>query len=44
MTEDTKHKNREEGGEGDEGAAQKETVDNRQCMKVKDGRSGATDW
>ena len=44
MREDTKHKNGEEGGEGDDGAAREETVHKMQCMKEKDGRSGTTDW
>ena len=44
MREDTKNKNREEGGEGEEEAARIETVDDRHCMKENDGRSGATDW
>ena len=42
--EDTKNMNRDEGGEGDEGAAQKESTDSRQNKKEKDGRHGATDW
>ena len=42
--EDTKNKSRGEGGEGDEGAARKETVEDRQGKKENAGRSGATDW
>ena len=41
---DTKNKNRDEGGQGGEGAAQKESTDNQQTKKEKDGRHGATDW
>ena len=44
MREETKNMNRDERREGDEGAAQKETTDNRQGKKENDGRHGATDW
>ena len=40
MREGTKNINGDEGGERDEGAAQKETTDNRQSQKEKDRRRG----
>ena len=43
MREATANMNRE-GEEGDQGAAQKGTTDNRQSKKEKEGRHGATDW
>ena len=44
MREDTKNMNRDEGGEGDEGVAQKESTHNRQSNKKKERKHGASDW
>ena len=43
MRKDTKNMNRDERGEEDKGASQKETTDNRQSKKEKDRRHGASE-